>query len=140
PHGVLGGTQGIGGSSYKENLETGKRSYCSSKGRLVIEDNDIWVGHSSGGGGYGDALKRDPEAVLESVFDGLLSIECAGKIYGVAINKATMTIDFGKTKTLRKKIAAKRGPLEVTTPNRPGASDWVQKHLRPGDVYHIDPQ
>ena len=140
PHGVLGGTQAIGGGSYKESLKTGKRTYCSSKGRIIIEEDDIWVGYSSGGGGYGDPLKRDSEAVLESVFEGLLSVECAAEVYGVIITIATMTIDFAKTETLRTRIAAERGRLEVTEPNVPGASDWVQKRLRQGDEYLIDPQ
>ena len=140
PHGVLGGTQAIGGGSYKENLKTGKRTYCSSKGRLTIEPDEVWVGYSSGGGGYGDPLRREPEAVVESIFDGLLSFEAAEQVYGVVINRAMMTVDLTKTEQLRKKLAASRGPLEVTTPNRPGASDWVQKRLRPGDEYLIDPQ
>jgi len=140
PHGVLGGTPGIGGSSYKENLQTGKRSYCSSKGRMIIEKDDIWVGYSSGGGGYGDPLKRDPKAVIESILAGLISLNCAKNVYGVVINKATMRIDLEKTNFLRKEMSAVRGPLEVTQPNRPGASDWVKNRLRPGDEYLIDPQ
>ena len=140
PFGVLGGTPGIGGGSFKENLNTGKRTYCSSKGHLTIEDDDVWIGQSSGGGGYGDPLERDAEAVLESVFEGLLTIECAEAVYGVAINRAMMTIDFTKTSQLRDQIAATRRPLEVTSPNHPGASKWVQERLRPGDEYLIDPQ
>lgn len=140
PYGALGGTPGIGGGCYKENFKTGKRTYCSSKGHLTIEKDEIFVGVSSGGGGIGDPLKRDPEAVLESIFDGLVSIECAAEIYGVAIDRAMMTIDFVRTEKLREKIKSTRKPLEVTTPNRPGASEWVQKRLRPGDEYLIDPQ
>ena len=140
PHGVLGGTKAIGGGNYKENLRTGKRTYCSSKGRMMIEDNDIWVGYSSGGGGYGDPLEREAEDVLESVFDGMLSIECARRVYGVSINKVTMQIEVKKTKTLRKRISESRKPFKITDPNLPGASDWVKKRLRTGDTYLIDPQ
>ncbi len=106
----------------------------------MIEEGEIWVGHSSGGGGYGDPLKRGPEAVLESIFEGLLSIECAAEVYGVVINEATMTIDIEETKVLRKKLGSGRKSLEVTTPNVPDASNWVKKRLRPGDEYLIDPQ
>ena len=140
PFGVMGGTKAIGGGNYKESTKTGKRTYCSSKGHLTIERDEVWFGFSSGGGGYGDPLKRDPEAVLESIFDGLLSVEAAEQVYGVAINKAMMTIDFTKTAELRRKLAGSRGSFEVTTPNHPGASDWVKKRLRPGDEYLIDPQ
>ncbi len=140
PHGVLGGTHGIGGSSYKENLKSGKRTYCSSKGRIIINEGDVWVGYSSGGGGYGDPLKRDPKAVLESVFAGLISMQCARDVYGVIITAVEMKIDSENTKLLRKKLFAERGPLKITQPNRPGASNWVKKRLRPGDEYLIDPQ
>ncbi len=98
------------------------------------------MAHSSGGGGYGDPLKRDPEAVLESIFEGLLTVECAAEVYGVVINKATMTIDWNKTEARREKMAAERGPLEVVVPTTPGASDWVENRLRDGDEYLIDPQ
>jgi N-methylhydantoinase B len=140
PHGVSGGTQAIGGGSYKENLKTGKRTYCSSKGRIIIEEDDIWVGYSSGGGGYGNALKRDPELVLESILEGLVSVACAKKYYGVVLNKAGTAVNYSKTKLLRKKIGSGRSLGEVTTPNTPGAADWAQKRLRPGDEYLIDPQ
>ena len=140
PYGTLGGTPGLGGGSYKENLTTGKRTYCSAKGHLVIEEDDIWVGYSTGGGGRGDPLERNPEAVLESVFDGMISLESAEDVYGVAINAATMAINFAKTKQLREKIRTTRGPLEVTTPNRPNTGNWVEQRLRPGDDYLIDPQ
>ena len=86
----------------------------------MIEENEIWVAHSSGGGGYGDPLKRNPEAVLESIFEGLLTVECAAEVYGVVINKATMTIDWSKTEARREQIAAERGPLEVVVPTTRG--------------------
>ncbi len=139
PYGAIGGTPGFGGGSYKENLTTGKRTYCSAKGHLVIGEDEIWVGYSTGGGGRGDPLERDPEAVLESVFDGMISLESAEKVHGVAISAATMTIDFAKTAQLREKIRATRGQLGVTTPNHPNTGNWVEQRLRPGDDYLIDP-
>ena len=135
----MDGTPGIGGGSYRENLTTGKRTYYSSKGRFVVDESEVWAGTSSGGG-YGDALERDPEAVLESVFDGLLSLECAEDVYGVIINRAMMTVDRAGTQALRARMAAERGPLQVTSPNRPGAADWIQKRLRQGDEYLVDAQ
>jgi len=38
-----------------------------------------------GGGGYGDPLTRPPEWVLRDVVDGYVSIEAAGRDYGVAV-------------------------------------------------------
>jgi N-methylhydantoinase B len=39
-----------------------------------------------GGGGYGDAIDRDPAAVLNDVALGLVSQEAAERIYGVVVN------------------------------------------------------
>jgi N-methylhydantoinase B len=140
PYGTLGGTPGVGGGCYKENLTTGERTYYSAKGNLAVEDDEIWVGVSTGGGGRGDPLKRDPEAVLESVFDGMVSLKNAKAVHGVAINRATMTIDFAETERLRKKMQKARGPLEVAVPDRPGAGDWTEQRLRRGEEYLIDSQ
>lgn len=140
PYGALGGTPGIGGGSFKESLTTGKKTYYSAKGHLVIEEDEIWVGHSTGGGGRGDPLKRDPEDVLESVFDGMVSLDSAKSVHGVEINPATMTIDFAKTRKLRSKMKKSRGPLETTTSKGPGEGSWVEDRLQPGEEYLIDLQ
>ena len=140
PFGVMSGTPGIGGGSYKENTRSGKRTYCSSKGRLVIEEGEIWAGISSGGGGYGNPLEREPAAVLASYINGFLSLKCAKKIYGVVIDAKSNSIKIEKTKALRKKMKSAGKSNEVTTPNVPGYATWVQDNLRPGDEYLIDPQ
>ena len=67
PFGLFGGTPGIGGGNYRENLESGHRDYCSSKGYMLIEPGQAWVGVSSGGGGFGDPLDRPAERVCEHV-------------------------------------------------------------------------
>jgi len=140
PFGVMSGTPGIGGGSYKENTRSGKRTYYSSKGRLVIEEGEIWAGISSGGGGYGNPLEREPAAVLASYINGFLSLKCAKKVYGVVIDAKSNSIKIEKTKALRKKMKSAGKSNEVTTPNVPGYATWVQDNLRPGDEYLIDPQ
>jgi N-methylhydantoinase B len=60
---------------------------------------------SSGGGGYGDPLQREADSVLRDVRNGLVSIELARDLYGVAItNDGTplgYTIDEAATKQQR---------------------------------------
>ncbi|ELY38987.1 hydantoinase B/oxoprolinase family protein [Natronorubrum tibetense] len=51
-----------------------------------IEEGDAFVRPSSGGGGFGDPLERDPEAVREDVIDDYVSIERAETDYGVVID------------------------------------------------------
>ncbi|WP_121743465.1 hydantoinase B/oxoprolinase family protein [Natronorubrum halophilum] len=53
---------------------------------VPIEEGDTFVRPSSGGGGFGDPLERDPEAVLEDVKDDYVSIERAATDYGVVID------------------------------------------------------
>lgn len=68
---------------------------------FTVKKNDIVSIRSGGGGGWGLASKRDPKLVLEDYRDGLLSLEMAKEIYGVAINPSDLSIDFEETKKLR---------------------------------------
>ncbi|KYH24021.1 hydantoinase B/oxoprolinase [Halalkalicoccus paucihalophilus] len=54
---------------------------------IPISEADRFVRPSSGGGGFGDPLDRDPEAVLEDVIDEYVSIDRAKKDYGVIIQE-----------------------------------------------------
>ncbi|MCQ9334187.1 hydantoinase B/oxoprolinase family protein [Corynebacterium phoceense] len=60
---------------------------------VKVGPGDSFERPSSGGGGFGDALERDPEAVLEDVIDGYVSIERAAKDYGVVIEAVDPEID-----------------------------------------------
>ena len=53
------------------------------------------------GGGYGDPLKRDPQAVLEDVADGRVTRETAEKVYGVAFAGDPPQVDEARTARLR---------------------------------------
>ncbi|MHA7814997.1 MAG: hypothetical protein ACX93N_00850 [Pseudohaliea sp.] len=63
---------------------------CGRRGQLEclkINDFSLPVGtiiHSltGGGGGYGDAAERDPDAVREDLLDGFISEEHARSVYG----------------------------------------------------------
>ena len=72
----------------------------------------FWRG-TSGGGGYGDPLKRDPERVKDDVVDDYVSVERARKDYGVVLNVvdvdlAEYEIDHDATTKERAKIASSR--------------------------------
>ncbi|ELY96485.1 hydantoinase B/oxoprolinase family protein [Natrialba taiwanensis] len=54
---------------------------------VPIDEGDEFVRPSSGGGGFGDPLERDPEAVLEDVKDDYVSVERAERDYGVVIEE-----------------------------------------------------
>ena len=56
---------------------------------------------NGGGGGYGDARRRDPELVLAEVRDGLLSPDAARRDYGVALTADGQSVDAHATARLR---------------------------------------
>lgn len=60
---------------------------------VPVGPGDTFERPSAGGGGYGDALERDLEAVLEDVIDGYVSVGRAGKDYGVVIRPIDPEID-----------------------------------------------
>ncbi|MBI2854043.1 MAG: hydantoinase B/oxoprolinase family protein [Chloroflexi bacterium] len=50
-----------------------------------LKTGDVVIVRSSGGGGVGDPLTRDPEDVRRDVIDGYLSAERAAEVYGVIL-------------------------------------------------------
>jgi N-methylhydantoinase B len=57
-----------------------------------------------GGGGWGSPLEREPELVLDDVFDGYVSVEIARDVYGVALAEdeyGKLGIDVPGTEALR---------------------------------------
>jgi N-methylhydantoinase B len=66
-----------------------------------------------GGGGWGDPLDRDPHAVLDDVIDEYVSIDGAGRDYGVvltgSLEELTLAVDHDATETLRAQRRAARG-------------------------------
>jgi N-methylhydantoinase B len=79
-----------------------------------MQDGDIIVLQSAGGGGYGDPLTRDPEAVLEDVVEGYVSIEEAKRSYGVIIHNEQ--IDHSATVIQRTQQMNQRHRVRLTGP------------------------
>ncbi len=70
------------------------------KGRQTVPARDAICLALPGGGGFGDPRARDPQAVLDDLLDGLISMEQARRDYGVAID-ADGCIDLAETARLR---------------------------------------
>ena len=85
--GINGGLPGIphGVALTREGEEPEEMGTVFSN--VPIGPGDEFVRPSSGGGGFGDPLDRDPEAVVEDVKDDYVSIERAAKDYGVVIEE-----------------------------------------------------
>lgn len=73
-----------------------------------IEREDVYFFHSTGGGGYGDPLERDPERVLRDFRNALVTRESAEAIYGVELDAAGRSVDEEKTARRRQEIRRQR--------------------------------
>ena len=94
PFGILGGESAAPVGSYIH--EDGKDRPFPTPGKVgghPMQEGDIIVLQSAGGGGYGDPLTRDPEAVLEDVVEGYVSVEQAKESYGVIVHNGHIDHD-----------------------------------------------
>ena len=77
----------------------GVETRLSSKTTLDLVPGDVISVRTCGGGGYGPAAERDPEAVLRDVLEGKVSAERARDVYRVAIDGRR--VDHEGTEALR---------------------------------------
>jgi N-methylhydantoinase B len=77
---------------------------------VLMEAGECLVYEFGGGGGWGDPLDRDPQAVLEDVWDEVVSVEGALRDYGVVVSGSvgdmTLALDLDATRAER---ARRRG-------------------------------
>jgi N-methylhydantoinase B len=118
---VLDPVRGIG---YVQGLHHPMQGYCGGKSgagnyfvvneglpsevfveaacyNLEMPAGSVLFAQSGGGGGWGDPLERDPDAVLEDVLNELVSIAGAERDYGVVIDRSTMQVNREQTLGLR---------------------------------------
>jgi len=71
-------------------------------------NGDVVVGALGGGGGYGDAIERDPQLVMQDLQKGLISHWVAKNVYKVVYDEDTLLVDSEKTKFRREQELADR--------------------------------
>ena len=59
----------------------------------VAKDGEMYMIAQGSGGGYGDVLERDPEAVAKDLELGRISPKVATSIYGVVWDPETLVVD-----------------------------------------------
>ncbi|MBI21219.1 MAG: 5-oxoprolinase [Chloroflexi bacterium] len=104
PHGLFGGEKGSLSIYTLQRYNQKTRINLSSKITLQLEFGDTISYMTSGGGGYGNPFKRNPQKVLEDYLQGKISYERARDKYGVEIDINKKKINHIKTKILRKNI------------------------------------
>jgi len=67
----------------------------------------------NGGGGFGDPLEREPEAVLADCIAGTVSKQTAHDVYGVVLNGDGDALDGPATEARRKALRAARLEAEA---------------------------
>jgi acetophenone carboxylase len=114
----------------EDNPEQGEESLhhiCMTVRPLVNGDTFAFL--VGGGAGYGDALERDPEAVLKDLRDGMTTHWAARNIYRVVYDEETLRLDEEGTKESRAAAIVER--LRRAKPYEEFEAEW--RSLRPPD-------
>ena len=108
----------------------------------IISDEPIGAGDefgraTAGGGGLGDPLERDPEAVMRDVEDDYVTLERAKKDYGVVLDVidldlAEYEVNLEATRAARAEIAASRSAWLEEDP------ESVARRYRSGELDEFD--
>ncbi|MCC7049689.1 MAG: hydantoinase B/oxoprolinase family protein [Alphaproteobacteria bacterium] len=99
-YGLAGGGQGAA-SDVSIRRADGKIDHLPAKFLTRVNKGDVFAVRMAGGGGFGDPLERDPDAVLADVAEGKITAAHARESYGVVIDGAPPAVDLAATKALR---------------------------------------
>lgn len=106
PQGVLGGQAGAAAAAIVVDAD-GAEHVVEPVGDTLLCPGQWIRGLEAGGGGYGDPLDRDPEAVLADVLEGWVSERAAAEVYGVVVssNQAErLALDLPATQKRRARL------------------------------------
>ncbi|MBI2875230.1 MAG: hydantoinase B/oxoprolinase family protein [Firmicutes bacterium] len=84
-----------------------KKELAANQPEFAVGDYDVVFNKWLGGGGYGDPLTRDPEAVARDLQDRAVSRQAAEGVYGVVLD-AEGHPDLAATARRREEIRAER--------------------------------
>jgi len=111
PFGLYGGSPGQPSENYLNPDTDG--ALLPSKLTMTIRKGDVFRHVLAGGGGWGDPLERDAQAVLRDVRNEYISAARARADYGVIVDTVAWRVDEAATKKLRAEIRTARGWREV---------------------------
>ena len=113
PYGVCGGTAG---APNRFSVRRGDEAIAPSPlpGKVSgfpLEPGDIVIMETSGGGGYGDPLERDPASVAHDVSEGVIDHATVVDVYGVILDAGVVDVDA--TRDRRRTLAASRVEVDL---------------------------
>lgn len=93
-----------------------------------LQKGDIVSMRTSGGGGFGDPLEREPERVLADVSAGYVSLQAAREVYGVILDKLQVdeVATAGLRAALRKRDRQSAVVLAGADSSRKPGRTWVE--------------
>ncbi len=103
--GIAGGHHGT-----PDHCLVGDTEVDPAVSNVLLETGEQLVYRFGGGGGWGDPLERDPDAVLDDVWDEYVSVEGARRDYGVVItgSLADMTLAVDREATAKERAGLRR--------------------------------
>jgi N-methylhydantoinase B len=113
PYGVCGGAAGAPNRFYvrRGELAIEPSPLPGKVSGFPLEVGDLVIMESSGGGGYGDPLERDPTRVARDVVDGVISRATAAAAYGVVLHGEA--VEEAATRERRRGLGAARAHVEL---------------------------
>lgn len=101
--------QGIMPSSLEEI--SGQHEFKSCEEETYLAPGEAHYMYWQSGGGYGDPILRDPDAIQHDVEEFRVSLAAARDIYGVVIHEETLQVALDATRHLREEIRDRRREL-----------------------------
>jgi N-methylhydantoinase B len=111
PEGCAGGHSGRPGDIRINPGTTEEKRLPTRYADYPLRAGDRFRLDTPGGGGYGNALLREPERVLADVREGVVTAQAAERDYGVVVISAngSWTLDRDKTQARRAAMKAGKG-------------------------------
>jgi N-methylhydantoinase B len=97
---------------------------------IPVKQYDLILFRWGAGGGYGDPLDRDPEAVLRDLKMNAISLKTVERVYGVVLKPNGMAIDFEATRRKRELIREARLALRKGQPQKINPTEIKRKIMR----------
>jgi N-methylhydantoinase B len=86
---------------------------------------------TTGGGGWGNPLEREPELVQRDVIEGKVSPEAARNDYGVVLTGPAHAVDMDATAKLRQSMGAQRDRSPTMIDRGPGYDVMLSGQAKP---------
>ncbi len=107
PYGLYGGKEGAGSVNVLQGGDG--EEVLPVMISTTMKEGQVLYHRQAGGGGWGNPLERDPEAVARDVRNDKVGLQAARQQYGVVLGEKGMEVDEEATAELRRHLGAQGG-------------------------------